>query len=248
MGVNCSQWESQYDFDRVEKIDFPDLPETNAQADLLKQHEVKIASILRRPGVLGFTVAVHSVTKQFVPLYITYSKTPSTGDLRAYSLDGDLWGCTDLLLFSKTNDYLVDFWITGKPKQYHGYGPESKEVSKVLLDEVHNRSSGENRCKYIGFALTKATMQFFSASENRVILETGNGSHLYHYRLGFRSRNPERNALYKAAQEDSEEGNKRFKYVDCMYLPDQSRQLWREEIGRRPILSSKEVALLLEPK
>lgn len=118
-----------------------------------------------------------------------------------------------------------------RPSAYGGYGPSQGETSKILLDQVTSSEEYKN----VGVLLNKAIHQKFMAiCQCRMIIDAVRGSHPYHYLLGFRSLNSEQNRLYASFAETREHPNQDLGSVS-MYLPDDARRLWQEEIENFPI-------------
>ncbi len=215
----------------VEEIYTPPHP---SKADLSKiyLYAEKIDKLKKNPWAMGIAFAPNE-TGILTPIYIT-RRHPffHTTRFEAYDLATDeLLGYAITRPLLESNQYLKEGYWSPRPKNYEGYGSSKEEVSKVLLDVLKNASKYKN----IGVILNKAIHQHFEKEcQARMIIEAYEKSHPYHYKIGFRSADPDKNDLYAWYAKRDRIPGKDLEFTP-MYLPDRARELWLNEIHNHPI-------------
>ena len=206
------------------------------QTDLLQlnQYRGEIEELKKNPKVVGVTL-VQTEGGLVVPVYIKYDKGQN-GNLRFGLVDLKTRkevGHADVTCFLPSNDYRRKDWIVGRPKAYEGYGFSQEEVSKLCVECIENRTGGFY--KNVGAILYKAVFQTLRQEcECRAIIDAVRGTHPYHYKMGFRSKNSIQNDTYARYVRAGTKPDVDLGYVP-MYLPDRARELWLREIDANPI-------------
>jgi hypothetical protein len=196
----------------------------------LELHAEKIEKLKKNPEVMGITFADRKGS--LCPIYIKHTEPEDSKILfTAHDLATDTQlGFAITLPFLDSNEYLKDYWLM-MPPQYQGYGSSQDEVSKVLLEQVTNTSDYKN----IGVILNKAIHQKFEKKcQGRILIDAVRETHPYHYKMGFRSLDPEKNRLYSQYAKERQIPNLDLGSIP-MYLPDRARELWLKEIREFPI-------------
>jgi len=210
-------------------------PPHPSKTDLLNLHlhREKIAKLNRDPQVMGITFAPDK-RGHLSPIYIKCTELNAhTTYFFAHDLTNDArLGFAITHPFLKSNQYLKEgHWICGRPKEYAGYGSSPEEVGKVLLEQVTNESTYKN----IGVILNKAIHQKFeNECQGRIIIDAVRVTQPYHYKMGFRTADSEKNSLYAQYAKEHQIPHRDLGSVS-MHLPDRARQLWLDEIHNRPI-------------
>lgn len=215
----------------VQTIYTPPRP-TQADKEKLQSHAEKIEKLKKDPRIMGIAFAADK-NENVVPLYIRYIRCDSyTVYFSAHAIEDDVeLGFAITHPFISSNNYMSGYWLAGVPSECTGYGSNSENVSKVLLQQVQNNSSYKN----IGVILNKAIHQkFASECEGRILIQAVRITHPYHYKLGFRSLDSEQNRVYARYANNHQIPKKDLGSV-YMHLPDQARQLWLKEVKDHPI-------------
>lgn len=233
-GSLSSQTRKFPDPNMVQTIYTPPHP-NEKDLEKLRLQAGKIENLKKDPNVMGIAFALDPRGEK-TPIYIKC--TPSGTDKKTWFTAHDLTTGEELgyaitLPFLQSNQYRTRHWAFGRPPNYVGYGSDKEEVAKVLLDQVSNEA--RSRYKNIGVILNKAIHQKFEGEcQGRIIIEAARGSHPYHYKLGFRSTNPEENSLYAQYVKDRQIPEKDLGLV-TMHLPDEAQKLWLNEVHEYPI-------------
>jgi hypothetical protein len=139
--------------------------------------------------------------------------------------------------FLKENNYIQNAW-NPKPSHMIGYGSNPKEINKIYVQDLQNSSKMSNWTN-IGVLLLKCMMQTFPECENRIVLDSCWDSGSFYHRLGFRILGMHAQFLNAVFAKRAKTRDYEKEYNDfgrnTMYLPDEARNLWSQEINRNPI-------------
>lgn len=231
LGYKWTTAEKLPDPNTVQTIYTPPHPNKTDLENLGRLYAKKISDLKKDSQIMGITFALDK-SKHLTPIYIKCTPKDAHTYFTAHNLANDKeLGFAITLPFLKSNNYLKNCWIGGRPKEYIGYGSSQEEVGKVLLEQVTNRSEYKN----IGVILNKAIHQKFeNECQARIIIDAVRITHPYHYKMGFRAAEREKNRLYAQYVKNHQIPDRNLGSV-FMHLPDEARQLWLNEIHDHPI-------------
>lgn len=189
-------------------------------------------------GVVGITAASCVDQPGKVSLiYITQTEQYNSAYacFRAYELEtGKQVGSAEVYAFLETNQYCQNFYRHNVPSHLQGYGADRGSVPKVFLRQVTNEDP--KQYKNIGVLLLKMILQYYNdRCECRLILDAVRNTQPYYYKLGFRMANPEQEHLNANWAEIASIGKiPEDMGTHQMFLPDEARILWHNEITEYP--------------
>lgn len=167
-------------------------------------------------------VGINFVTdakEKAVPVYIT--KNFSGNEFQIHELETD-----KMLGWARVSTY------QSEDDEDYGFYPHGEK--KVTLEMLKNVS--EEGHKHVGSLLMKAILQtFLKDCEARMELTAVRKAHPFHYRMGLRSKDAEENRLYASYLGQKKESIEEDFGSVPMYLPNETRDLWIQEIKAHPI-------------